>query len=105
VSEPLFSRWELSPQLGRRINEVCKRFEAAWRAGSPPCLEDYLLGWEGEERAALLGELVPLDLDYRRAAGHELAAADYVLRFPELAGELQDASLRRVLATPAGPAS
>jgi serine/threonine-protein kinase len=89
VSEPLTSPWELSPQLGRRINDVCKRFEDAWRAGSPPCLEDYLAGWEGGERAALLGELVPLDLDYRCAAGHELAAADYLRRFPELAGQLQ----------------
>jgi serine/threonine-protein kinase len=84
VSEPLTSPWDVSPQLGRRIEDVCQRFEAAWRAGSPPCLEDYLSGWEGPERAALLRELVPLEADYRAARGEAPTATQYLARFPDL---------------------
>jgi WD40 repeat protein len=72
------------PALGRRINEACDRFEAAWRAGAPPRLEDACAGWQGAERAALLRELVPLDADYRRQRGERPAVADYLPRFPEL---------------------
>ncbi len=28
--------------LARRIDEVCRRFEADWRAGRQPHIEDYL---------------------------------------------------------------
>jgi WD40 repeat protein len=73
------------PALGRRIDEACDRFEAGWRAGAPPRLEDFVAGWAGDERAALLRELVPLDADYRRQRGETWVAADYLARFPELA--------------------
>jgi WD40 repeat protein len=76
----------LPPELGRRIDEVCDRFEAAWRAGAPPRLEDACAGWEGAERPALLRELVPLDADYRRARGEPVSPDDYRGRFPELSG-------------------
>ena len=58
---------EVPPALGRRIDAVCDRFEAAWRSGTAPRLEDFLVGWEGAERAALLHELLALDADYRKA--------------------------------------
>jgi hypothetical protein len=79
------------PALGRRIDEACDRFEAAWRAGAPPRLEEFVAGWEGDKRAALLRELVPLDADYRRARGEPVAPEDYRGRFPELgAGWLEE---------------
>ena len=62
--------------LARRLDRACNQFEGAWRAGRPR-IEDYLVGWQGEERAALLRELVPLDIDYRRRAGEACAAKDY----------------------------
>jgi WD40 repeat protein/tRNA A-37 threonylcarbamoyl transferase component Bud32 len=70
--------------LGRRIDEACNRFEAAWRAGPAPRLEDFVAGWEGAERAALLRELMPLDADYRRQRGEAVRPADYAGRFPGL---------------------
>jgi len=76
VSESLGRVGEVPPALGRRINEACNRFEAAWRAGAVPRLEDFVAGWEGAERTALLRELVPLDADYRRGRG-ENPGADY----------------------------
>jgi WD40 repeat protein/tRNA A-37 threonylcarbamoyl transferase component Bud32 len=72
------------PELGRRIEAVCRRFEAAWRTGQAPCLEDYVGGWEGPERAALLRELVPLDADYRAARGEAPTPTQYLARFPDL---------------------
>src|SRR5262249_54770905 len=66
-----------------RVDEVCNRFEAAWRAGVP-ALEDFLAGWHGDERLALLRELVLLDVDYRGARGEEVSRQQYACRFPEL---------------------
>jgi hypothetical protein len=38
--------------LAVRLDAVCNRFETAWRAGVPR-LEEFLAGWQGEERLAL----------------------------------------------------
>jgi serine/threonine-protein kinase len=70
--------------LGRRVDAACNRFERAWRAGGTPRLEDFLDGWEGLERAALVRELVLLDADYRRARGEDCYPEHYLARFPDL---------------------
>ena len=67
-----------------RLDAACRRFEAAWRAGQAPRIEDHLGPATGAERAALLRELVRLDAAYRRAAGQAVAPADYLRRFPAL---------------------
>src|SRR5262249_2945744 len=59
----------------RQVNQTCNRFEAAWRAGSRPRLEDYLDVPEGPARCILLRELIPLDAYYRRQAGEAPSAA------------------------------
>ncbi len=84
MSESLGQLEDLPPALGRRIDEVCTRFEAAWRAGATPRVEDYVGGWEGAERLALLRELVPLDADYRKGPGDAVTPDHYRSRFPEL---------------------
>jgi len=84
VSESLARVGEVPPALGRRINEACNRFEAAWRSEMVPRLEHFVAGWEGAERTALLRELVPLDADYRRGRGEPCRPADYLARFPDL---------------------
>jgi hypothetical protein len=79
---------DASAQLAadRRLDKACDRFEEAWRAaepgGSPPRLEDYLAG--EVDHSALLRELIPLDVYYRRACGETPRAADYSPRFPGL---------------------
>jgi WD40 repeat protein len=57
---------------------------ADWRAGKSPRLEDFLTGWQGQERAALLRELVPLDADYRAIQGEAPSPTQYRARFPDL---------------------
>jgi serine/threonine-protein kinase len=69
--------------LPRRIDEACDRFEAAWRGGSSPAIEEYLDGWAGPARRELLRELVGLDADYRRRRGEPWGAEQYQGRFPE----------------------
>jgi serine/threonine protein kinase len=51
-----------------RIDAVCRRFEAAWKSGEQPSVEDFASEWEGPERELLLRELKLIDDDYRRRA-------------------------------------
>ncbi len=48
----------LDIDLARRIDEVCRRFEADWRAGRRPRIEDYLVDVTHEGRPALRAELI-----------------------------------------------
>jgi hypothetical protein len=48
------------------VDEVCDRFEAAWLAGPRPQIEGYLGALPEPARPALFGELLRLDLHYRR---------------------------------------
>src|SRR5262245_53253707 len=71
----------LSPAEARRIDRVCDRFEAAWKAGQGPRLEDYLDACGEPQRSALLGQLLLLDWEYRRRVGDD-PRSDYLTRFP-----------------------
>ena len=74
------------------MNEVCDRFEAAWRAtpdGAPgPRIEDYLADAVGMEPAVLVRHLVLLEIDYRRLRRERASASEYGSRFPSLANLL-----------------
>src|SRR4051794_15371247 len=70
--------------LEERIDEVCLRYEQAWKAGGRPRPEDFLEGAAGSERSALLRELVALEVEYRRRRGEDPRPEEYQRRFPEL---------------------
>jgi len=55
----------LPPTVVERIDEVCDRFEAAWKAGQQPRVEDYLDAEAGPAREALLQELLRVDAHYQ----------------------------------------
>ena len=74
-----------------RVDELCDRFEAAWRAGAAPRIEDYLAEVEAADRAALLRELVALERELRRKRGERPEAQEYLDRFPEHAGVVRAA--------------
>lgn len=76
--------WSLATDLEGRVDMLCDRFEAAWRAGQCPRLEDYLAEMGAAGAGDLLAELIPLDIAYRRRRGEEPNAADYQGRFPGL---------------------
>jgi WD40 repeat protein/tetratricopeptide (TPR) repeat protein len=67
-----------------RVDDVCRRFEAASKSEMPPRLEEFLGGADGVERLVLLRELVRLDVCYRRARQESPTAQEYFARFPEL---------------------
>ena len=63
----------------RQAEQVCDHFEAAWQAGPPPRIEEFLDGWQGPERAALLRELVAVDIYHRHLRGVECRAEGFGL--------------------------
>jgi tRNA A-37 threonylcarbamoyl transferase component Bud32 len=73
----------LSEDAVWRLEEACCRFERAWQDGRRPRPEDFVAGAEGQERLALLRELVRLDVDYRRRAGEGPCPEEYQRRFPD----------------------
>jgi serine/threonine-protein kinase len=75
---------ELPLELARRVDQVCTAFEAAWKTGQRPRIEDYLPAGPAADRAARLRELVPLEAEYRRRAGDDPQPEEYARRFPDL---------------------
>src|SRR5947208_6329966 len=74
--------------LARCVDEVCWRFEGAWKAagtgGELPRLEAYLAEVAEPARAVLLRELFQVEAHYRRQAGDEPRGDDYRGRLPDL---------------------
>lgn len=64
-----------------RIDVVCDRFEAACRSGERPALEDYLRQVDPAERSDLLRQLLPLEIEYRRARGESPPLQEFLERF------------------------
>ncbi len=73
----------LTPTAAERLDQVCDRFEAAWKAGESPRVEDYLPTATGPERRVLFRQLLLLELDYRTRRGHRPGVAEYRQRFPD----------------------
>jgi hypothetical protein len=75
----------LPPSLALRIENLCTRFEAAWKAGREPRIEDFLEDVPEPERSRLLRELLAVELEYRHHQGETLVLDDYRQRFPDQA--------------------
>lgn len=54
-----------------RIDEICIRFEDAWRGGDQPRVEPYLDGVPESERSLLFQELLRLELYYQQQSGQQ----------------------------------
>ena len=70
-------------ELTQRIDEACDRFEAAWRAGQSPRIEDNLGAVPESGRGELLLHLIELELPYRGNRGGQPSIDEYQARFPE----------------------
>jgi serine/threonine protein kinase len=73
----------LSPAQLQQLDQACDQFEAAWKAGPPPRLEEHLGALPSELRGPVLTELLRIDLNYRRQVNQKPTAAEYVQRFPD----------------------
>ena len=76
------------PPLPPELDEVCDRFEAEWRGalsgGCRPRLEDFVAGAFELHRAALLLELLAVEILFRRHCGETPTLEEYQQRFPWL---------------------
>jgi serine/threonine protein kinase/lipopolysaccharide biosynthesis regulator YciM len=66
-----------------RISQACDAFEAQWRAGEQPRIEDFLLDFAEAEHPALLLELIALEIEFRREIGETPSLREYHSRFPD----------------------
>jgi serine/threonine-protein kinase len=64
------------------IDPVADRFEQAWQEGPRPRIEHYLSDTPEPRRAALLDELLAVELHHRRRLGEAPALTEYLRRFP-----------------------
>jgi serine/threonine protein kinase/formylglycine-generating enzyme required for sulfatase activity len=80
----------------RVVDAVCDRFEADWRAGRSPRIEDLVDQVPEPFQDLLLRELIVLDVELRREQGEWPSVEEYQARFPDRAvlvsGLLIDAS-------------
>ena len=79
----------------RPIDEICDRFEAAWKAhlrgeGPRPQIQEFPDQIHQADRPALFRELLPLDVAYRKQAGEVPVPEDYEERFREYRQIIQE---------------
>jgi serine/threonine protein kinase len=72
----------MSGSLPSDINQVCRAFEAAWQTGQRPPIEEYLREIPAAWRAALLRELLRLDVIHRDYRREKPTPQEYLSRFP-----------------------
>jgi len=73
-----------------RIVKVCDSFEAQWRRGERPRIEEFLGRNPSLPRPVLFRELLALELELAQAAGNAPTADEYRARFPDLIQGLED---------------
>jgi serine/threonine protein kinase/formylglycine-generating enzyme required for sulfatase activity len=82
------AEYSLPLEHQQRVDEICNRFERAWKSGEQPRIEDYLPD-DDEIRFAVLENLVHIDLERRLKAGEQARVESYLERFPELSEQPQ----------------
>jgi WD40 repeat protein/tRNA A-37 threonylcarbamoyl transferase component Bud32 len=94
---------ELPVEERRLIDRICTRFEAEWKQGPRPSLEDPLREVAVPLRPHLFRELLLIDLDYRRRGGETVLPDDYASRYREYSGLIAEVcqSLAARTGTPA----
>jgi hypothetical protein len=66
-----------------RLEDICRRFESAWKENRHPRIEDHLVPEPAALRTALAGELLALEITYRLHNQEQPRAEDYRQRFPD----------------------
>lgn len=66
-----------------QIDELADRFEAAWKEGRRPRIEDFLADVAPPARGELFRELLRLEVELRKRSGESPAVDEYLGRFPE----------------------
>ena len=79
--EPTAGPGSLPLTLAGQVDAACDRFEAGWKAGQRPRIEAYLSEAPESQQAALLRELLLLELEFRSRRGERPIPEEYRARF------------------------
>ena len=71
------------------LDELCDRFEAAWKDGSPQHIEGCVADVAPDRHRHFTIELIGLEVQLRRKGGQAPTVADYLDRFPDLRTEIE----------------
>ena len=85
---------DLDLDLARRIDVICRRFEADWREGRQPCIEQYMDELPEEGQPALRAEMEALERELRQS--EEAAASGSDSEAPTIAELIHRADPRPV---------
>jgi tetratricopeptide (TPR) repeat protein len=88
MNDPIPAESSLSPTELNVVISRCDRFEAAWRAGTPPAIEADVADAPEALRPELFRQLLALELELRRKRGDRPEPADYRDRFPDRAADI-----------------
>ncbi len=72
------------------VNQYCDQFELLWQESTDASLSTFVNAMQNIDAITtpiLHGELVALDIQYRRQFGHEISIADYLSQYPALQRE------------------
>ncbi len=72
----------LMESAGQLVDGLCDEFEARWRRGERPRIEEFLAHVAEEHRRELLGHLVTIDVHWRCRNGETPTAEEYARMFP-----------------------
>jgi WD40 repeat protein/tetratricopeptide (TPR) repeat protein/predicted Ser/Thr protein kinase len=71
------------------IEQACDAFEAAWRSGHTPRMEDFLPRVAADYRGRLFAGLLEIELEVQRQGGQPVDPDAYRTRFPEFGAEIE----------------
>jgi WD40 repeat protein len=75
----------------RWFDALCDEFEADFKAGAAPRIEDYALRVEEALRAKMVRELIRVEIELRRERTETVSIIDYIDRFPDFEREIVEA--------------
>ncbi len=81
--------------LDEQIDQLCDEFEAAWKAGMAPTIHKVLAKIPARHHAAVLEQLIRVDVEFRARTGQKPLPADYA-EFSEPAVEVAVNALKKI---------
>lgn len=76
--------------VAQRIDSQCDQFEALWKAGKKPKLEDFLGSSQDKERSELFRALLAVEVELRSKQGQKAGPDPYLKRFPDLSAVITE---------------
>ena len=77
------------PPAEDRIDAICDSFEEAWQSGVRPNLAEYASRGDEAFRPSLVGELLLVELEYRRRMGEQPQREELLQQFPQFAEQIE----------------